>query len=89
MKKVILIITVNLALVAGQLVLATGRSADGVSVSQAFARLDQLREENAQLAEALYTKSSLQYVASQAATLGLAHGQVSWVNGQGSVAKAQ
>lgn len=89
MKKIILVIVINVVLIGGQLVLAIGRSADGVSVSALNAKFNEVQEENARLANQVYTRSSLVYVASQAAQLGLVSGSVGWLNGPVSVAVAR
>jgi len=89
MKKIIVIIAINILLVAGQLGLAMGRSADGVSLAQLNQRWQQLRQANDLLAQDVYTRSSLTYIASQSASLGLVSGSVRFVSGQAYVAAAR
>ncbi len=87
MKKIVLLIIIlNVSLAAAQLVLALGRSADGISISKSRATHDQLVTQNQLLGEEVYTKSSLPYVASQASASGLAGGQVRFVTSQIPVA---
>ena len=86
MKKIISIIVINIILLAGQLVLAMGRSVDGVSLSQLNSKWQQLRLENEMLAERVYTKSSLSYIASQSAKLDLASRTVRFISPQAYVA---
>ncbi len=82
MKKiVILIIILNISLAAAQLVLALGRSADGISIAKFRASHDLLVAQNQLLGEEVFTKSSLPYIASQASASGLAGGRVSFVTG--------
>ncbi len=88
MKKIILIIGLNLLLAAGQLALAIGRSADGVAMTAANSSWQQLAQENANLASEIYAKSSLPYIASQSAQLGLASGRIQFV-GPAAVAAAR
>lgn len=89
MKKIILVIAINILLVAGQLGLAMGRSADGVSLAQLNERWQQLRQANDLLAQEVYTRSSLIYIASQSASLGLVSGSARFITGQAYVAAAR
>lgn len=81
MKKVIVVLSINLLLVAAQLGLAVGRSADGVTVSQANQKLETLKKENALLSEEIYDKSSLVYIASKSAEMGLSSNSVRFLGG--------
>jgi len=89
MKKIALIIGLNLLLAAGQLALAIGRSADGVAMTSANSKWQQLAQENESLAQQIYTKSSLPYIAFQSAQLGLASGQIQFVGPAAPVAAAR
>ena len=89
MKKIIVISAINILLLAGQLGLAMGRSADGVSLSQLNERWQELRQANDLLAQDVYTRSSLAYIASQSARLGLASGPARFVSPQAYVAAAR
>ena len=89
MKKIIVISAINILLVAGQLGLAMGRSADGVSLSQLNERRLGLRQANDLLAQDVYTRSSLAYIASQSARLGLVSGMPRFVSPQAYVAAAR
>ncbi len=87
MKKIVLLIIIlNVSLAAAQLVLALGRSADGISISKLRLAHDQLVAQNQLLGEEVFTKSSLPYIASHASASGLTGGQVRFVTGQVPVA---
>ncbi|MDO8487747.1 MAG: hypothetical protein Q7S31_00335 [bacterium] len=81
MKKIFVIVGINLLLGAGQLGLAVGRSADGVQVSGLNQQWQAVKHENELLSEQVYAKSSLVYIASQSANLGLASSTVKFVGG--------
>lgn len=89
MKKIVAITVINILLAAGQLGLAMGRSADGVSLSQLNNKWQRLRQENEILAEGVYAKSSLSYIAFQSARLGLVTGTVRFVSPHAYVAAAR
>lgn len=89
MKKIITVIIINILLAAGQLGLAMGRSVDGVSLSLLNSKWQQLRLENEILAESVYTKSSLSYIASQSAKFNLANRTVRFISPQAYVAAAR
>lgn len=89
MKKIITIILINVLLAAGQFGLAMGRSVDGVSLSQLNNTWQKLRQENEILAESVYTRSSLSYIASESAKLNLASRTVRFISPQAYVAAAR
>ena len=89
MKKIIAIVVINIILAAGQLGLALGRSVDGVSLSLLNNKWQQLRLENEILAESVYSKSSLSYIASQSAKFNLANRTIRFISPQAYVAAAR
>lgn len=67
MKKIIfLIVSVNLVLVTGQLVLANLRAGDGDKLAKVQVQIDSLTSQNNQFESQIFAASSLSHIQSQA-----------------------